>query len=321
MKDRYILITGANGFVGNFITSELLKYGFKVKAFVRNGTSKKIINDNYTEIKADLRDYDNLREIIRNSNAIIHLACTRSNMAHEVTKDILGMIALVKNWLRGTFIFASSQDVYGIYNEMPISEDFSLNPCSWYGKGKAICERILLKSKNLKKGFVILRLPMIFGAHIRMNSSIVNRILSKSLSNEIFYLPDAYLQNDLSCGSSWIDVKNVSKFILRCLSRTFPGVFNIANGFVSWNELIMKIILLTNSKSKTEFVKYGVNNFSAPMYRLELNCERVRHMYGFSPSGKLEDSLFRMIQYKLLIKDLVLNENRESVQANEERSM
>ena len=78
-----ILVTGADGFIGSHLTEELVKQGFDVKAFsLYNSfntwgwldTLPQDIMENVEVFTGDVRDPNGVREAMKGTDAVFHLA-------------------------------------------------------------------------------------------------------------------------------------------------------------------------------------------------------------------------------------------------------
>ena len=78
-----ILITGADGFIGSHLVERLVKLGFNVKAFIYYNSHNswgcledvdKNIKKEIEVISGDIRDYECIKESIKNCNYVFNLA-------------------------------------------------------------------------------------------------------------------------------------------------------------------------------------------------------------------------------------------------------
>jgi len=61
-KDKLVLVTGANGFIGSHLTEALLERGYRVRCLVRRSSDLTFIQDLPLEVLyGDLRQEDALR--------------------------------------------------------------------------------------------------------------------------------------------------------------------------------------------------------------------------------------------------------------------
>lgn len=153
-------ITGGAGFLGINLTRYLLKKGHTVVSYdfslkydypEENLSTVKII-------KGDIRDFEKLKDSMKNSDIVVHTAAALPLYKKEdiFTTDIEGtrnvLEASIKNSI-DRVIMISSTAVYGIPRHHPIYEDDDLVGVGYYGKAKIEAEKICLKYR--KKGLCI----------------------------------------------------------------------------------------------------------------------------------------------------------------------
>src|SRR6266487_1307507 len=126
MSKSTVLVTGGNGYLGSVLIEELRARGYQTIVFDNCLTSPAFSsyrNDsNVTYIMGDVRDPKELEPILRDVDAVVHLACIvgdpACNIAPEIAWDInyLGTIELANACRRAgirRFIFASTCSNYG----------------------------------------------------------------------------------------------------------------------------------------------------------------------------------------------------------------
>ena len=171
----HILVTGGCGYIGTNLTNRLLSEGHQVTVIDIMWFGNFLENhEHLTVIKADIRDIDQVP--MKGINAIIHLA----NIANDPTGDlnpkltwevnVLASKLLIERAIKHEvkqFIYASSGSVYGVKEELQVTEELSLVPISDYNKTKMISERVLM-SYNDKIVLQIIRPATICGYSPRM---------------------------------------------------------------------------------------------------------------------------------------------------------
>ncbi len=79
-KETKILVTGGAGFIGSFLVDELIKKGYKVRVFdnlekqVHNGEKPLYLNKRAEFIKGDVRNRQEVLDVIKNIDIVFHLA-------------------------------------------------------------------------------------------------------------------------------------------------------------------------------------------------------------------------------------------------------
>jgi dTDP-L-rhamnose 4-epimerase len=82
MKYKNILVTGGAGFIGSFLTDELIRNGYKVRILdnledqVHNGKKPKYLNKHAEFTKGDVRDYKTFLKALQGIDVVFHLAAS-----------------------------------------------------------------------------------------------------------------------------------------------------------------------------------------------------------------------------------------------------
>lgn len=150
-----ILVTGATGRVGAFLSRRLLQKGHAVRAMVRPGgqaIDASLVSD-VEVVEASLSDAAALARAVSGVSHVIHLAAqmVRGNTPVDTFYDInsLGTLRLLEGAVRaGTverFVLASSDGTYrpGDPPAVPLHEDARQEPADYYGTSKLLSEIIL----------------------------------------------------------------------------------------------------------------------------------------------------------------------------------
>ena len=135
-----ILVTGADGFIGSHLTEELVKQGFDVKAFsLYNSfntwgwldTLPQDIMENVEVFTGDVRDPNGVREAMKGTDAVFHLAALiaipfsyHSPDAYVDTniKGTLNVLQAAKQLDLDKVLITSTSEVYGTAQYVPIDE-------------------------------------------------------------------------------------------------------------------------------------------------------------------------------------------------------
>lgn len=152
-----ILITGGAGFVGSHLCDQYVKNGDTVLCLdnFMNGSLTNIrhlLNHrNFKLIQGDIRDYDLIEKIMRDVDAVFHLAAQihvdRSIIEPKLTYDInvLGtqnILEIARMYDVDKVVHASTSEVYGSAEYIPMDEKHPLNSPHPYGASKIAADRM-----------------------------------------------------------------------------------------------------------------------------------------------------------------------------------
>lgn len=155
-----ILVTGAEGFIGSHLTEELVKQGFDVKAFsLYNSfntwgwldTLPQDIMENVEVFTGDVRDPNGVREAMKGTDAVFHLAALiaipfsyHSPDAYVDTniKGTLNVLQAAKQLDLDKVLITSTSEVYGTAQYVPIDESHPYQGQSPYSATKIGADRL-----------------------------------------------------------------------------------------------------------------------------------------------------------------------------------
>lgn len=157
-----ILVTGGSGYIGSHTCVELLKAGYEIICVDNFSNSKpesltrvkEITGKDFKFYEVDLLDQQGLEKVFLDNQieAVIHFAGLKA-----VGESVSIPLYYYQNNITGTLIlcevmnkfgvkklvFSSSATVYGLPEQVPISEDFPLSATNPYGRTKLMIEEIL----------------------------------------------------------------------------------------------------------------------------------------------------------------------------------
>ncbi|MHB1934959.1 MAG: NAD-dependent epimerase/dehydratase family protein [Acidobacteriaceae bacterium] len=254
MSLKHVVVTGANGFIGQHVCRRLLESGKEVTACIREQADTSV----FKTISGSLRICKmpslgfgaDLSQILRNVDTVIHLAA-RVHVMRETVDDPLREFRKVN--VRGTenlasiavqngvrrFIYLSSIKVNG---EMSRKDAFSADDppgyCDPYGQSKWEAEESLRKiAIRTSMEWIVVRPPLVYGPWVRGNFLALMKCVSHGIP-----LPLGGVHNSRSL----VSVFNLSDLL--CLLVDHPSAAN--NRFlvsdsedISTPELVRRIAL------------------------------------------------------------------------------
>jgi nucleoside-diphosphate-sugar epimerase len=257
-----VLITGSTGFIGNHLKNTF-------------ASEFNLILPSRDELNSDT--------LLNNINVVIHLA----GIAHDTadtfdfsqynTSNTILTNTLFDKFIKSNsavFIFMSSILVLSSFSSVPLTEDMTPNPLSFYAKSKYESE-LYIYDYNLPHGkrFYILRTPLVYGGGNKGNLILLYDFIKK--------IPFWPLGNYFSF-KSFCDIRNISFVIKKMIINQDieNGIYHIAdNEAYNLNNLYLSI---SNKEGKIprllKFPKFlvelicligSVFNFSFNLYRLK----------------------------------------------------
>ncbi len=178
-----MLITGGAGFIGSHLCDKYTKEGHSVFC-LDNFMSGNLINvrhlldcRNFKLIKGDIRDFNLLEKIMRGVDVVFHLAAQvhvdRSYIEPQLTYDVnvigtQNILEVARIYDANKVIYASTSEVYGSAQYVPIDERHPLNAPHPYGASKIAADRMCYAyTQTYGMNIPIIRLFNIFGPRQR----------------------------------------------------------------------------------------------------------------------------------------------------------
>lgn len=162
VKNKRILVTGADGFIGSHLVEYLVAQGAKVQAFVYYNafnswgwldTLPKSTIQSIQVFGGDVRDLQSIKHAAKDCDVIFHLAALiaipYSYIAAESyidtnVKGTLNVLQVARDFNIEKVIHTSTSEVYGTAQTVPITEQHPLNAQSPYAASKIAADQLAL---------------------------------------------------------------------------------------------------------------------------------------------------------------------------------
>ena len=292
---KNILVTGAAGYIGTMLCTELVSKGYLVTAvdklkYDKNSLYHLFFNKNFKFIKEDVTKLNVMKKIIKGMDFIIPLAglvgaplCEKKKK-EAVAINVKAIELIVKLAKKDQkIIYPTSNSGYGIGQKSKFCDENSpLNPISLYGRTKAQAEKIVMQHSN----FVAFRLATIFGYSYRMRTDlIVNNFVEKAVKTKRLDIFEPKFRRN------FVHIKDVVKafvFAIENFKKVRNNIFNL--GLSSAN--ITKIQLAQKIKKNLKNTKIVVNKFkSDPDKRDYFVSNKKIEKAGFKAKITLEEGI------------------------------
>jgi len=290
-----VLVTGANGFVGNNLIPYLEAKKFSI---VRTDISG-------SDIDGDLTDPSFVNDTLSalDFDAIIHLAgmvsipksledpygCYKINCF--ATLNLLNMASKRKI---ERFVYASSNNVYGPPKKLPVSENDPYNPRAPYDYSKVVSEHFV-KSFHIHQSLptVVLRSWNLFGPHDQPMRA-VPRFIKACLAGEPIPLYNGGRDAD-----NFYHVHNYCEAASLALtsSKAVGETFNVGTGQeTTVRKLAETVKLITGSSSKLQILPPRTELESKPR-RTNPSIAKIRRVLGYKPILSLKAGLEQTLEW------------------------
>ncbi len=314
-----ILITGGAGFIGSHLSELLLKSNHKIFALdnLSTGSLDNIAhlrtNPNFKFILGSVLNPEILDELIKQCDHIYHLAAAVGvkyiidNPLQSLKTNISGTenVFEIANKYKKKVLLASTSEIYGKSEKVPFSEEDdrligSTHISRWsYSSAKAIDEFLALAYYREKK------LPMVivrfFNTVGPRQSGQYGMVIPRFVRNALLNHPIT-IYGDGKQSRCFGDVSDITQAIVKLMNepKAEGQVYNVGNTEeVTIEDLAKKIMKMTNSKSKLEYVNYEdvfEEGFEDMKKRIP-DITKIKNLINYEPKVNLENILLRIIKY------------------------
>jgi UDP-glucose 4-epimerase len=308
-----MLITGGAGFIGSHLAERLLKDGHNVVVIdnLSTGSLRNIESfrsePEFDFIEGDIRDAQLIEASVKQCDVIFHLAAAvgvnliAEDPVHTIETNIGGteVVLNVANRFGKKILIASSSEVYGKSEAASFREDDDIvlgntTLSRWsYACSKAIDEFLgLAFYQQFGLKVVIARFFNTVGPRqTGRYGMVVPRFIERALKNKPIVIYGTGQQSRCFCY-----VEDVVEAVIRLMNceEAVGKVYNIGSDEeITIESLADRIIRMTDSKSKKEFISYE-QAYGRPiedMMRRVPSLERIKKMVGWVPKRSLTESL------------------------------
>ena len=283
---KNILVTGGAGYIGTSLVPKLLDLGHEVTVFDNlmvggNQLLPFFKYDNFKFIRGDIRKIDELKEVVKDKDVIIHLAALvgfpvcrlNPQLAREINVD--GTVNLIDSCTGSN---------YGAVTDI-CTEETPLHPLSLYGETKTKAEKLLMERGNT----IAYRFATAFGVSPRFRLDL--------LINDFSYkcIKDGYLvvyeKNYMRTFIHVSDIAECFTFGIKNMDKMMGNVFNVGDDNMNHSkEEICDMI----GKKTGAFIHYEEIGEDADQRNYVVSYEKIRDL-GFKTSISVEHGIDEVI--------------------------
>jgi NAD dependent epimerase/dehydratase len=313
LKNKKVLVTGSDGFIGSHLVERLIDEGCKVKAFVYYnsfnswGWLDTLPKDKLKQLEifmGDVRDPNGVREAVKGTEIIFHLAAligipysyhSPDSYIDTNIKGTLNVLQAVRDCNCEKILVTSTSEVYGTAQYVPIDEKHPFQGQSPYSATKIGADRIaesFYRSFNLP--VTIVRPFNTFGPR-QSARAVIPTIITQLLNGaKELKLGSLHPTRDL------VFVKDtVEGFVEIAKSdKTIGQEINIATqSEISILDLANKIIKLTDSSAKVVEEEKRLRPKNSEVERLFGCNSKIKELTNWKQKHSLDDGLKMTIEW------------------------
>ena len=157
---KIALVTGAGGFIGSHLVEELVRRGWRVRAFLRYNARHDTGNlvflpkrtlESVELVFGDVRDIDTVKAALEGCRCVFHLAALISvPYSYDaprsfVETNVIGTLNVLQASAEAgveRVVVVSTSEIYGTARTVPIAEDHPVRAQSPYAASKAAADRL-----------------------------------------------------------------------------------------------------------------------------------------------------------------------------------
>lgn len=315
---RYVLVTGADGFIGSHLTELLLKEGYKVKAlsyynsFNYWGWLEDIpANKNLEVITGDIRDPHFVKHIMKGVDIVFHLAAliaipysyhAPDTYVDTNIKGTLNVCQAAKELGDIRVIITSTSEVYGTANYVPIDENHPKQAQSPYSASKIGADAIAISFYNAFNLPITVARPFNTYGPRQSARAIIPTIITQ-IANGVKEIK----LGDLTPTRDFNYVNDTCKgFVALAKSDASIGKeVNICSNFeISMKDTLQLIKKIMNSNVKFITDEQRLRPQNSEVFRLWGDNTLIKELTGFQPDYSIERGLTETCNWFLNPKNL-----------------
>ena len=301
---KRVLLTGITGFVGSHLAERLVADGVDVHGIAFEPPPHPNLSGIVSRVtihRADLSDAEALRAAVSAArpDAVVHLAgqaipsLAQRDAAGTVQVNVVGTANVLAALEPGThLVYASSADVYGLPEAMPVNEDAPPRPTNVYAASKAAAEALVREFGDRDgQTAVILRPANTNGP--RQHPGLAASGFAKQIAEAEAGVGEPVIRHGrLDAQRDFIDVRDVAAAYVAALAlapeRT--ETYNVGSGeAVSIERILETLVHLARIRLRTEVDPERVR--PGDPSAIALDASRFRTRTGWAPKISLERSL------------------------------
>lgn len=317
-------MTGAGGFIGSRLCSQLVQSGAHVTAMLRYssrsdwGNLEFLPEDERTAlvtVKGDVQDAGFMEKHLNGHDVVFHLAAlvgipysyvAPMNYLRTNIEGTMNVLEAVRNCSVGRMVHTSTSEVYGTARYTPIDEEHPLQGQSPYSATKIAADKLVESYyRSFDVRVATLRPFNTFGPG-QSARAVIPTIISQALGSDVIRLGDLSPVRDLN----YVD-DTARAFIRVAESDALLGqVVNAGNGKgVTIGRLAALIVEIIGENKEIVIDSQRIRPPASEVFELICDNGRARELAGWEPRVDLREGIARTVDFVRAHPDFYKNDH------------
>ncbi|MEC8147392.1 MAG: NAD-dependent 4,6-dehydratase LegB [Pseudomonadota bacterium] len=310
-NNEIILITGADGFIGSHLAEIAVQKGFKVRALCQYNSFSSwgwLDNSPYNVdmeiIMGDIRDPNQMRKLVKNTDMIFHLAALIAiPYSYQATKSYidtniqgtLNVIEAARDENVSKVIQTSTSEVYGTARYTPIDEAHPLQAQSPYSATKISADALVTSFYNSFKLPAIIARPFNTFGPRQSARAVIPTVITQLLNGvTTLKLGSIYPKRDFNFVQ---DTCNGILALANC-ENAIGKTVNIGSGNeISIENTVKTIAKLMQIDVEIECEEQRLRPENSEVDRLLCDNSLIKELTGYMPQFTFEEGLIKTIDW------------------------
>lgn len=299
-----ILITGGLGFVGSNLIEAANQRGITSITVLDNeslGKPGHIAGMSARHVRGDLTDLGLLDELVKETDAIVHLAADTTVMgsindpAHNFQSNVVGIFSVLESMRRHgktQLVFASTGGAIIGEAELPLHENQVANPLSPYGASKLAGEGYLgAYAASFGMSTIAYRFSNVYGPKSFHKGSVVAAYMKALLNGDRLTV-----YGDGTQSRDFVFVSDLCDVILDSITTNSSGVFQLGSGKETTINELLGLMSTTVGENLLDRVDY-LESRAGEVHRAYCDIEKAKNSLGYNPKVGLAEGLAETWQW------------------------
>jgi len=313
LTNKFVLVTGADGFIGSHLVEALLAEGCRVRAFVLYNsfnswgwldTCSPEIKSRLEVIAGDIRDPYFVNQAVKGVDIIFHLAAliaipfsyhAPDSYLDTNVKGTLNILNAARDAGTPRVLVTSTSEVYGTARFVPITEEHPRQPQSPYSASKIAADSMAESFyRSFELPVTIVRPFNTYGPRQSARAVIPATIIQLLNGREEIHLGDLTPTRDL------LFVKDTVRGFIAvagCDALTGHDINIATQSEISIGDLVNEIIRQINPGAKVVTDEQRIRPAKSEVFRLFGSNEKLNKFTGWQPQHTLATGIAETIEW------------------------